>query len=154
MLSNFELLDMGKTYKVKIDEVLFKNDIKQIKIKQNMNVIVNLQSNSQTAKGTHWTLFLKRGKDTLFWDSFGGITPPDIIQYSKAYVKGNNAYTIQDLKSDRCGSFCFALLHFLSRNKGKLFPLVNEFVNFFEDDTKKNDNILRDYFEKNDMVLK
>ena len=50
MLSNFELLDMGKTYKVKIDEVLFKNDIKQIKIKQNMNVIVNLQSNSQTAK--------------------------------------------------------------------------------------------------------
>ena len=154
MLSNFELLDMGKKHDVHIDNVLFKNDLKKVRIKKNMNVIVNLQSNSSTAKGTHWTLFIKRDKDTLFFDPFGGITPVDVIQYSKGYVKGYNAYIVQDLNSDRCGSYCFALLHYLTKHKGKLFEVANEFINIFEHDTKKNDKILRDYFQQNHMLLK
>ena len=68
--------------------------------------------------------------------------------------KGYNAYIVQDLNSERCGSYCFTLLHYLKQHKGKLFEVANEFINLFEHDTKKNDKILRKYFNKNNMVLK
>ena len=45
MLSNFELFDMSKTYKVKLDDVVYKNDLKKINMKTNMNVIINLDNN-------------------------------------------------------------------------------------------------------------
>jgi len=154
MLSNFELFDMAKQNKVKIHNIVFKSDLKRINAQKNMNVVVNLQSNTRNAKGTHWTLFLKRGNDTLFFDPFGGITPLDVLQYSKGYTKGYNAYIIQDLSSDRCGSYCFGLLHYLTNNKGKLYTVANEFINMFEHDTKGNDKILRTYFEDNNMILK
>ena len=113
MLSNFELIEMGKNYNVQIDDIVFKSDLKDIKIKKNMNVIVNLQSNTANAKGTHWTAFIKRNNTTLFFDSFGAISPVEVIKYSKPYKKAYNYYILQDLSSDRCGSFCFALLHYL-----------------------------------------
>ena len=154
MLSNFELLDMGKRHNVHIDTILFKNDLKKVPIKKNMNVIVNLQSNSSSAKGTHWTLFIKRGGDTLFFDSVGDISPVDVIKYSKGFVKGYNAYIVQDLNSDRCGSYCFGLLHYLDKHKGNLLEVANEYINLFVHDTTKNDAILRKYFKDNHMLLK
>ena len=32
MLSNFELIEMGKNYNVQIDDIVFKSDLKDIKI--------------------------------------------------------------------------------------------------------------------------
>ena len=154
MLSNFELIEMGKNYNVQIDDIVFKSDLKDIKIKKNMNVIVNLQSNTVNAKGTHWTTLIKRGNTTLFFDSFGAISPVEVIKYSKPYKKAYNYYIIQDLSSDRCGSYCFALLHYLKKHKGELLEVANEFINLFEHDTKRNDNILKKYFHENKMILK
>ena len=154
MLSNFELIEMGKLHKVKIDDVVFKSDLKRIKVKTNMNVIVNLQSNTTFARGTHWTLFIKRGNTTLFFDPFGAISPVDVIKYSKPYKKAYNAYIVQDISSDRCGSYCFALLHYLNKHKGELLDVANDFINMFEHDTKLNDNILKKYFHANNMILK
>jgi len=154
MLSNFELFDMSKTYKVKLDDVVYKNDLKKINMKTNMNVIINLDNNSVKSKGTHWVCYVKRKNDMLYFDSFGAGPPLEVLQYSKGLRKSYNEYIVQDLDSSRCGSYCFALLHYIKYNKGKLYDVANDFINLFEDNAEKNDQILNTYFDSNNMTMK
>ena len=44
MLSNTDLYKMAKDYDVRIDEIIYKDDLINIPKKLNMNIIINLQN--------------------------------------------------------------------------------------------------------------
>ena len=46
-----------------------------------------------------------------------------------------------------CGLYCLGLIHYVENNSGTLFDLANEFINLFEDDSRKNEKILIQYLK-------
>ncbi len=81
---------------------------------------------------------------------------PEAPTEVRAFVKrrrqshlGFNNAIIQDLRSENCGYFCFALLMYLERKKvdalashTNLYDLSNEYIELFDKDTLKNDAVL------------
>jgi len=147
MLSNFDLYDMASQNNIKLDGVIFKNDLPTIRKKQNMNIIINLADDGE---GTHWVCLVRRNNKFFYFDSFG-VSPPEIV---RKYCKKNlacNTYICQNLNSQMCGWFCFGLIYYITNNKGDFYDMCNDYVNLFEDDTKKNDKILKEYFKLNNI---
>jgi hypothetical protein len=118
-----------------------------VKKKPSLNLIVNMQSSNQSTGGSHWVALLKRGNIYFYFDSFGAKPPIEVKQYCKTKL-AYNSYIIQNLNSEACGLYCFALLHYVKNNKGNLLEVVNDFINMFEDDTRRNDQILQLYLSK------
>jgi len=149
MLSNIDLQNMASRNNIKLDGILFKNDLPKINKKKNMNVIINLQ-NSMEGGGTHWVCLIRRDDKYFFMDSFG-VSPPDVI---KKYCQKNlacNTYICQNLNSQMCGWFCFGLIWYVTNNKGDFYEVCNDYINLFEDDTKLNDNILKQFYKINNI---
>ena len=145
MLSNTDLYKMAKDYDVKIDEIIYKDDIMNISKKLNMNIIINLQDSSSEGNGTHWTILIKRNNKYFYFDSFGANCPNIVKQYCQKNLGCNN-YIVQNINSETCGYFCFALLLYLKHNKGNNFyDICNDYINLYEDNTKFNDKILFKY---------
>lgn len=156
MLTNYDLMEISKNNKVAIDEINYKDKLKSIKsIKnknKNVNVIINLQNSTSYGNGTHWVCLVKRGNHFFYFDSFGATPPRVVVDYcekiSNIGLLAMNNYIIQNLNTDVCGYYCFALLHYLKNTTEKnLFEKANEFINIFEDDTKNNEKILFKYFK-------
>lgn len=77
---------------------------------KNENGIVNLDDRS--GDGTHWVAYKKRGKDVLYFDSFGNLQPPREL---KKYLAGNairyNFERFQNFNSVVCGHLCLNFLN-------------------------------------------
>jgi len=147
MLSNIQLSQMAQNNNIQLDDVIYKSDITNIKKKKNMNLILNLDNGNG---GTHWTCYIKRGDNHIYFDSFGAIYPDIVKQYCNNSTKlCHNAYICQDLKTETCGYYCFGLIHYIENNKGNVYDLANAYINLFESNTKKNNKILQDYFNNN-----
>ena len=148
MLSNIDLEELAKHYKLPLIKVTIKDELgNNLK---NGNYIINLQSSTQE-NGTHWTALKVSNKNTVYFDSFG-VWPSEEI---KTFVKnrpntklGFSTNEIQDFKSDNCGYFCLAFLLFLQHSKKNMFDATNDFADHFSEDTKMNDNILKSFLKK------
>jgi hypothetical protein len=53
-ITNVQLKNVAKHYKVNLEQVLMKDELRSYTIKPNSNYIINLQS-STVGNGTHWT---------------------------------------------------------------------------------------------------
>lgn len=70
--------------------------------------IVNLDDSS--GPGTHWVAYVKRGKDVLYFDSFGNLRPPaELVTYFSGNVYYNHARN-QKFHSYNCGHLCLQFL--------------------------------------------
>ena len=148
MLTNFDLEQMCRYYHVPLITCTMKDQL-PVKIKDG-NYIINLQSSTQ-GDGTHWTALIIRNDTALYFDSFGAPPSTEIIDFVKKRKRIHLAFNneiIQDLKSSMCGYFCLALILYVKHHRS--IPLVQsaeDFIRLFMDDTKKNDEILRDFFK-------
>ena len=64
--------------------------------------------------GTHWTCFIVQDNKSFYFDSFGG--QPDkflLNQLPKPIIYHN--YTIQDINSKLCGSYCLYFFYLIER---------------------------------------
>ena len=89
---------------------------------------------------------------SYYFDSFGAPPPNEIILFTKK-KKGHLLYSnwiIQDLKSEACGWYCLGFLLYMWKNRQNINmkEVFNQFVNNFQDDTLKNDEILRQFLAK------
>jgi hypothetical protein len=149
MLSNFDLERRAGKNNIKLDGIIFKDDIFSIKKQKNLNIILNLDNKG--GNGTHWVLLIKRDKNLLYFNSFGTPPPDILITYTKQ-LKNNcklfsNSYICQDLSSTVCGYYCLCLIHYIDNNKGSLIDKADEFINLFESNTKLNKKILMNYYK-------
>lgn len=75
------------------------------------SAIVNLDD--ADGPGTHWVAYRKRGKDVVYFDSFGDLQPPlDLMLYLGVDEVKYNPERYQDYDTYNCGHLC---LQFLTR---------------------------------------
>jgi len=143
MLTNFQLIEICNNLHIPLQGVFMKDNLPSYC--EIGNYIINLQS-SKDGNGTHWTVLLVRVEGMFFMDSFGAAPSVEIVSFCKKRKGhlGFNNQIIQDLKSSNCGWYCIALLHFMKGKK--LYKPINSFINQFDENTKKNDDILLRYF--------
>jgi hypothetical protein len=151
MLSNRELLEMAKYYKIRVNSLSLKNEL-PAKIELGFS-IYNLDSADKlgNATGTHWTGSFCDAKRCCYFDSFGAPCPNEIDRFIKKRFStyGINNWIIQDPKSENCGFFVLAYSIFMTHlYKGDIYRGANEFVNLFVEDTKENDRILKSFFTR------
>ena len=161
MISNFELERLAKFYKLPLISICMKNELPST-VKDGC-YIINMQSSTQ-GTGSHWVAMYFLKDVCYYFESFGATPPVEIMNFIKK-KKGShllyNNWIIQDLNSGNCGYFSLAFLLYMYQNKQNidLKEIFNDFVNFFANDTTKNDDILKSFFassnfDKRPLILK
>ena len=114
-------------------------------IKHNLNVgfyIVNLDTSNNS--GTHWTAVYSPPLKSFYFDSYGFVPPEELEVKIKPYIY--NDKDIQDWNSEACGWFCIAFIKFLY-DKNDKETAYKEFLKLFSNNTKENDNKLKEYLK-------
>jgi hypothetical protein len=134
MTSNFELLELAQKKHLGKISILCKDELSKVKIKPNLNIIINL-SDADDSNGTHWTaLYISHNLQPFYFDSYGAPPPKEIIKYLKP-LKRKIAYSqtaIQDIISDRCGIFSLAFLLYMTKKHMLNEPHLNTFEKFLK----------------------
>jgi hypothetical protein len=160
-LTNFEIIDLCKFYKIPLIGVYMKDELNFIK--KNGNYVINLDSSH--SNGTHWVALVINGKNNFYFDSFGCVPPTEVEMFinnpfTRTKIKyAYNNWICQDLMSTNCGFFCIGLFIYLQQHKQNkdLFKSSNDFINMFYDETKMNDSVLQLFFrniKQNNIVSK
>lgn len=149
MLSNFDLEQLADFYHLPLVAITMKDEL-PTKVVDGC-YIINLQS-STSGNGTHWLSLFIHKQNSYFFDSYGAPPSVEIMKFVKkrkgCHMYYNN-FIIQDLKSVNCGFYALAFLLWcysyvlFSKDMKNMF---NDFVKAFDDDTTKNDKILKDFF--------
>jgi hypothetical protein len=146
--SNIDLEEMAKKLDLPLIMVISKDQLPD-KI-QVGSYIINLED-SDEGEGTHWCLAKVFDKKNALWfDAFGQAAPREVVEFLKPYkpLPYSNRI-IQHIDSSRCGLYCLACDHYMSRVRRKdMLEQYDDFLNMFVADTKKNDKILVDYLKK------
>lgn len=113
-LTDKDLKHYAKKLKIKNFRGVFMKDTLPRKIRRHECGIINMDSDS--GSGTHWTAYLKRSNEVVYFDSYGNLPPPiEVIKY----FRSDGSYTnisfnydvIQNFNSYRCGHFCLKFLY-------------------------------------------
>ena len=149
MLSNFDLERLAEFYNLPLVAITMKDEL-PAKVVDGC-YIINLQS-STDGRRTHWLGLFIYKTNAHFFDSYGAPPSVEIMKFVKkrkgCHMYYNN-FIIQDLKSVNCGFYALAFLLWcysyvlFSKDMKNMF---NDFVKAFDDDTTKNDKILKDFF--------
>lgn len=71
-----------------------------------------LNMDDSTGEGTHWTCYRKRGKEVLYFDSYGDLPPPlELADYLKGCNIKYNYENRQKNNPYNCGHLCLEFLH-------------------------------------------
>ena len=149
-ISNVQIENICREHGIQLNGVVMRDELHELQIG---NYIINLESSSE-GSGSHWQTIVIRKDMSVFFDSFGAPPSQDIHDLIRQYfprVYFNN-FIVQDLNSSACGWYCIALLLYLKIHQDEhdlLTTKVNNFVNIFVDDTKKNFGILKRFLAQN-----
>lgn len=151
--TNFELAEMARKMGINLplSHIIMRDEMAILPKEGDYLAIINLQDSSKG--GSHWTAFVKKGRQAFHLDPFGVTPDANIVHFChvRKLHLASNRYIIQDLNSDKCGLFCLGLFKWLRTQplsrprmyaKNDLIEACNDYVNQFVDDTKKNDGIL------------
>ena len=146
MLSNFQIDDLAKEHKIKLNYCSFKDTLPKRKYKTFYG-IVNLDSSG--TDGSHWLALIIRDGLAFYCDSFGQIYPTEIeafCRYQQVKHLAYNTKEIQYINDFHCGFYALSLLYFVQHNKGNLYDVVEEYLQMFSKIPKNNLAILKAKF--------
>ena len=101
-LSNLEIIDTAKKLSPYGFRGVFWRDTLPTKTKLNECGILNLDSSS--GDGTFWVMWFQKGKDKLYFDSYGVHPPIELIAYLKSPIFYNSERVQQTVR-------CFAVIY-------------------------------------------
>ena len=132
--SNFQMAQISKEngININIEDVMMMDQLKNVKLKKKINLVLNLQDTGQS--GSHWFSVLFRGQNVLVIDSYGCYPHMDIIQYCRNHKLklGYSSYICQSNKSNRCGLFTLQSIKYLQNsNESNLYKHANDYVNLY-----------------------
>lgn len=129
--SNFQLEDLAKKLKIKLNYIGFIEDLNDIS--RDGGYILNLGDN--TISGTHWTAIYKEEDKSFYFDSFAVGFEDRLLDLAKkaniSTIIWNDYYQLQDISEDLCGIWMILFLHHFQNSK-------KPFEDRFEEFTKKN----------------
>uniref|UniRef100_A0ABD2VUF9 Ubiquitin-like protease family profile domain-containing protein n=1 Tax=Trichogramma kaykai TaxID=54128 RepID=A0ABD2VUF9_9HYME len=108
-------------------------------------LIINCDTSDQP--GSHWiALYIDKYASGIYFDSFG--LPPTNTHHKERIHRIckkiiYNYKCLQSLDSAVCGEYCIFFLYHISKNND-----LNAFLNYFNSDTRRNDNIVRSFYKK------
>lgn len=114
-LTNIDLHAYAKRLKIPNFRGVFMRDDLPKKVRTTECGIVNLDDKANP--GTHWIAYIKRGKNAIYFDSFGNLQPPkEIVKYlsSSRGDDGSIKYNHQQFQtydSENCGHLCLLFLY-------------------------------------------
>ena len=96
---------------------------------------------------THWIALYALNNDVTYCDTFGvKHIPKGIKKFVDKSTAVTNIFRIQSYDSEMCGYFCIGFIDFIVKSK-----TLTDFTNLFlQNNFKKNDDIILNYF-KNDL---
>lgn len=152
MMTNYDLIEKAKELKIPLVGVYSKDELPYRVIKG--AYILNLEDGNDLYgnfnEGTHWTCFYIEGNRSVYFDSFGFIMPRQVQEFLRLYKPiVYNTKQIQSVKSQVCGWYCLYFLYWMSRQK-QIQPLSRRLEIFnkqFDDDTDRNETLLKKYFK-------
>lgn len=111
-LTNIDLVNYAKQWKIKHFRGVFMRDELPKKIRCYEKGIINLDSID--GSGTHWVAYTKNARKITYFDSFGNLRPPIEVLY---YFHSNGPCTVhynynifQRYNSFNCGHLCLKFL--------------------------------------------
>ena len=148
LLSNVDLKYYGQLFQIPLIDVLSKDLFKTITPKVGCYVI-NLEDSIYN--GSHWTAIILTKNMAIYYDSFGGPIPQDILQFIKRFnKKASIIYSIDQIQhktSVYCGWYCIWFMYYLSvihKNSTNYKYLLNKHNALFDiENRKSNDNTLK-----------
>lgn len=113
-LTNYDLLKYVKLLGISNFRGVFMRDKLPKRIKKNESGIVNLDD--YNGDGTHWTAYIKKGKNIIYFDSYGNLRPPvELITYFYSDKNRNdvnyNYNKYQNFNKTNCGQLCLKFLY-------------------------------------------
>jgi hypothetical protein len=164
LLSNIDLIYLCKNLGIKLNGVIFKDGLADLK---DGGYIINLDATEST--GTHWVCCYKKGQVIVYFDSFGENCFEELksIADQNSYKIIESMFQLQNLNDDSCGWYCLAFLYWTTQwiKSRRLAsspaltsqPLNTHCINLFNDmfktdRTQSNKNILSKYIRS--VVLK
>ena len=122
-LTNFDIYDIVKELRIPKFRGVFMRDTLPGRPMENECGIMNFNTSNQS--GSHWVCWYKEGKERIYFDSFGCITPDELQRYlkSKREYKDNilciqrNTDQVQQPITQICGQLCLYVLKNLSDGK-------------------------------------
>merc|ERR1712146_814947 len=121
--------------------------------------VINLQDDEDSSgndlPGSHWCAVWIEKDSCCYFDSYGIIFPRQIKEYCSGLHLIHSTKMIQSETSVLCGSFCILFLFVMSRQKHikKLENRMKAFNSMFYNDTKKNDQRLKDILKQYNLTF-
>jgi hypothetical protein len=141
LLTNFDLMDLAPQMNIRLDDVLMKDQASNKM--PNGYYIFNLENSNQG--GSHWVALVKVRTSKYYYCDPSGSPPPqtliDLLKCNPEYFYYNDTQ-IQHINSILCGYYCLVFLHQMQQSDN-MVDNVEEFLQLFYLDTKKNDKELK-----------
>lgn len=148
--SNTDLIEISRILNIPRPIICFDEDLATMKRLGTQYFVLNLGHESNG--GTHWVglCIRNRGKEMLYFDSYGVIFPNMVRDYSASCSKkGYNVTQIQDLHSNLCGWYVMGWLKAIQGSTKDMYKATNDFVNEFWSDYDGNSELLKMMFINN-----
>ena len=142
-LSDTDISKLCSKLNLPLENILMRDEIND-NLKHGF-YIINLDTSKND--GTHWTVCYNHPLKSCYFDSFGFVPPLELEQKIKPYLY--NDKDIQDWNSDACSWYAISFIKFL-HDKIDKETAFKEFLKLFKNNTKENDNILKEYL--NDLI--
>lgn len=152
MITNFDIEEIAKSLKLPIVGVFSKDKLPQ---KRYIGSYYINMEDSDKGSGSHWVFFrvFPFGK-AVYFDSFGINAPEQVRDFLKPFTPfAFSNRQIQDIHSSNCGRFCIMCDYYFSHqvsklNRNNVDEYFDDFLNSWSIDTKLNDKILQERFNK------
>ena len=143
MTSDFELREKIKDLKIKASfrGVFMRNELKNLKRKNNECGIINLNGNDVSpefnSKTGHWQAWFVKKKN-YFFCSFGAPCPKEMIEYLGKPILISN-FQIQDFSTQICGEICCLFIHFMDSGMSYVDTVLTLYKMFQEEKEEKEE---------------
>ena len=144
--SNFDLIDIAKTYGIDNLNVVMNDELKYYEFKTGY-YIINLEDTDDL--GSHWVCLIVENGKCIYWDSFGCLPSHDVENWMKQskYKYMFNNRIVQDLDSVLCGLFALGVIIYVILTPTDLYEAVDNYTDLFSMEPKDNDIIINDLFK-------
>jgi len=109
-----------------------------------------INNDDSTGPGSHWTLIsLLHPEVAVYFDSFAASGPPTEVLTFMRHARPKrimNDWPVQDMSTSTCGHFCCLVADLLTQ--GRKF---SEIMSLFDNDTAKNEMLVRHWANDNDL---
>lgn len=154
MITNFDIEEIAHGLKLPIVGVFSKDRLPQRRSVG--SYYVNMEDHDKGG-GTHW-IFMRIFPcgSACYFDSFGISPPEQVRDFLKPFAPFPfSNRQIQDVKSENCGRFCILCDYFFThqvkkklKNTDMVAECFDDFLNSWSIDTRTNDKILMERFNK------